>query len=222
MIRLERIWQRMHREMVRKKYAYNFTWMGIPILQLPQDIQATQEIIWRVKPTLIIETGVAYGGSLLFSASMLKLLNDGYTIGIEIGLLEDTILNISNSKLSDRIILLEGSSVSDEIFNIVKTYALQRNVMVCLDSNHTHEHVLKELQLYSQLVSVGSYIIVNDTGIENLPGSFYKDKQWGKGNNPMTAVDEFLKLNKNFEIDYEIQNKLIITGHPKGYLRRVK
>lgn len=229
MSKLEKIWNKMHKEMVRKKYAYNFTWMGVPILQVPQDLQALHEIIWRIKPELIIETGVALGGSLLFSASMLRLLGEldkivyGIVVGVEINLLPEAIKNLKESNLWKMIHLIEGSSIEKYTFKEVKSFAeIANRVIVCLDSNHTHEHVLKELRLYSTLVSVGSYIIVNDTGIENLPKNYYKNRSWGKGNNPMTAVDEFLKENDNFEIDYEIQNKLIITGHPKGYLRRIK
>jgi len=218
-----------HKELNKIKYAYNFNWLGLKILQIPQDIQAMQEIIWEVKPEIIIETGVAHGGSLIFSASMLTLLEacgqieKGRVIGVEYNLYEENRKAIFEHPLGKKIYILNGSSVDYDIIKQIRSFVKRRSrVLVFLDSNHTHEHVLEELKEYSKFVSVGSYIIVNDTGIEDLPEEMSKDRAWGKGNNPKTAIWEFMKTNDEFEIDFEIESKILITGQPSGYLRRVK
>jgi cephalosporin hydroxylase len=206
------------------KYSYNFTWMGRPIIQYPQDIIAMQEIIWEVQPDLIIETGVAHGGSIIFSASMLELIgNDGQVIGIDIDIRAHNRTEIEQHKLFKRITLLEGSSTDKTIVEKVYKIAKNKNkIMVILDSNHTHDHVLQELNLYANLTTVGSYCLVFDTIIEDMPDGSFPDRPWGKGNNPKTAVWEFLKANDNFEIDKTIENKLLITVAPSGYLKRTK
>jgi cephalosporin hydroxylase len=211
-------------ESVKKRYSYNFSWMGRPIIQYPQDIIAMQELIWQVKPDLIVETGVAHGGSCIFYASMLELLgNDGQVIGIDIDIRQHNRLEIENHPMFKRIILLEGSSTSDEIVGEVNLIAKGYNrALVVLDSLHTHEHVLQEMNLYSPLVKKGSYMVVFDTVVEDLPDEFFPDRPWGKGNNPKTAVWEFLKTNDRFEIDSEIESKLLITVAPDGYLRCIK
>ncbi len=203
-------------------YSYNFSWLGLPIIQYPQDIVALQEIIWTTKPDIVIETGVARGGSLVFSASMLRMLGrPGRVIGIDIDIRPHNRKAIEGHMLSSDITLLEGSSVSADIIKKVSALVPKdKKTMVILDSNHTHEHVLNELRLYSQFVSTGCYFIVMDTVIENLPKGYFKDRPWDKGNNAMTAVFEFLKENKSFEIDSSIHNKLMITVAPNGYLKR--
>ncbi len=224
---VQKAWQLLHKELVKVKYVYNFRWFGIPILQVPQDLQAKQEIIWEVKPDLIIETGVACGGSIMFSATMLSALEgcgeikNSNVIGIEINLYPENKKAIFNHPLSKKITIIEGSSIDKKIIEEIEWLSRGRKVLVCLDSKHTHEHVLAELRAYAPLVSVGSYIIVEDTGIEDLPKGTTSNRPWGKGNNPKTAVWEFLKENDNFEID-DIDKKLIMTGNPSGYLRRVK
>jgi len=225
--KLQKAWQLFHQQIVKVKYAYNFKWTGIPILKIPQDIIALQEIIWEVKPNLIIETGVAHGGSAIFFASILELLEscgeieNGKVIGVEIGLYPETRKTIFNHPLSKKITIIDGSSTDKEVVDKVKELAKGKRVLINLDSNHTHEHVLNELRLYSPLVSVGSYIVVDDTGVEDLPEGMYSNRAWGKGNNPGTAVKEFLKENSNFEVD-NLDTKLVFTGSPGGYLRRVK
>lgn len=206
------------------KYTYNFTWLGRPIIQFPQDIIALQEIIWKVKPDLIIETGIAHGGSLIFSASILELIGgNGQVLGVDIEIREYNRIEVEKHPLSKRIEMIEGSSVSRNVIQQVKRIANnKKKILAYLDSNHTHEHVLKELELYSPFVSLGSYLIVFDTIIDDLPDSFFRDRPWGKGNNPKTAVGEFLKRNKNFVLDKSIENKLLITVAPGGYLRRIK
>lgn len=207
------------------EYSYHFSWMGIPVIQFPQDIVALQEIIWSVKPDLIIETGIARGGSLIFSASMLALLgNGGQVLGIDIDIREHNRVEIEKHPMSKHITMIEGSSIAPEIINQVKEFAKgKQKVLVLLDSNHTHDHVLAELQAYANLTSVGSYCIVYDTIVEDMPADYnWSPRPWGKGNNPKTAVWEFLKTNNDFEIDKSIQNKLLITVAPDGYLKRVK
>jgi cephalosporin hydroxylase len=207
----------------RYNYSYNFDWLGRPFIQVPQDIVALQEIIWKTKPDLIIETGIAHGGGLIFYASMLELLGEGEVIGIDVEIRPHNRKEIEKHPLSKRIIMFEGSSTDDKIVREVeKIVKRHKKVMVCLDSLHTHEHVLNELNIYSKFVTKGNYLVVFDTIIEFFPKGFFKDRPWDKGNNPYTAVKEFLKHNKNFVVDKEIENKLLITCAPGGYLLRVK
>jgi len=203
------------------KYSYNFTWLGRPIIQFPQDLIALQEIIWQSRPDFIIETGIAHGGSLIFHASMLELLGgEGLVLGIDIDIRAHNRAEIERHPLSKRIAMLEGSSVDEKMAQQVRDLARGRErILVILDSNHTHDHVLKELHLYSPLVRPGSYLIVLDTVIEDMPADAFPDRPWGKGNNPKTAVHEFLKTNRRFEIDRDIDSKLLITVAPDGYLK---
>jgi len=217
---LSRIWIR---EIARYKYAYNFTWMGRPIIQFPQDMIAVQELIWKIKPDLIIETGIAHGGSLIFSASMLELIGQGEVLGIDIDIREHNRIEIERHPLSKRITMIQGSSIDESVIQQVKKFAQgKQRILVVLDSNHTHEHVLRELELYSPLVKKDSYLIVFDTIIEDMPEDFFPDRLWGRGNNPKTAVWEFLKGSERFEIDHELENKLLITVAPNGYLRCIE
>lgn len=206
------------------KYTYNFSWLGRPIIQFPQDIVAVQEIIWQVKPDLIIETGIAHGGSLIFYASMLELLGgDGRVLGIDIDIREHNRVEIEKHPMYKRIDMLEGSSIDEKIAKQVYDFAKdKKKILVVLDSMHIHDHVLKELKLYSPLVTKGNYLVVFDTAIEDMPEDFFPDRPWGKGNNPKTAVWEFLKTNNRFEIDKEMESKLLITVAPDGYLKCVK
>lgn len=225
---INELWEKLHEKIAPTKYTYNFFWNGFPIIQLPQDLMALQEIIWQTKPEVIIETGVAYGGSLMFSASMLSTLEccgfvqDPLVIGIEINLYPEVLEKLKENELFKKVLILEGSSTDKKISDYIKFICRNRRVLVCLDSNHTHEHVLEELRLYSPLVQRGGYIMVGDTGIENLSNEATSHRPWGKGNNPMTAVFEFLEENEDFEIDEYYHNKLILTGSPNGYLRRTR
>jgi cephalosporin hydroxylase len=206
------------------QYSYNFSWMGRPVIQYPQDMMAMQEIIWNVQPDLIIETGIAHGGSLIYYASLLELIGKGEVLGIDIDIREHNRKEIENHKMFKRIKMIQGSSIAGETLEEVKKYTDgKQKIIVVLDSNHTHDHVLKELELYSPFVSQGSYIVVFDTIVEDLPeGYFSQSRPWGIGNNPKTAVFEFLKTNRNFVIDEMIDNKLLISVAPKGYLKRIK
>ena len=206
------------------KYSYNFTWLGRPIIQLPQDIVAIQEIIWATRPDVIIETGVAHGGSLILSASILKLLGgDGQVVGIDVDIREHNRVEIEKHPLSERITLIEGSSVDDHVIDQVKKIINgKQSVMVMLDSNHTHEHVLEELRLYSPVVTRGCYLVVLDTIIEDLSDDSFPDRPWSVGNNPKTAVREFLRENDRFESDKELESRLLLTLAPDGYLQCLK
>ena len=223
---------------IQKKYSYNYTWLGRPIIQYPQDIAAFQEVVWAVKPDLIIETGIAHGGSLILSASLLALIDyceaaeagaaidpakpKRRVLGIDIDIRAHNRAAIDAHPMRSRIETIEGSSIAPEIADEVRARAKgKERVLVALDSNHTHAHVLDELRLYAPLVTPGSYCIVFDTVIENLPDDTYPDRPWGKGDNPKTAVWEYLKSHPEFEIDRSIHEKLLITVAPDGYLKRV-
>ena len=225
----------------KANYVYNFTWLGVPILQIPQDLQAIQEIIWQAKPDLIIETGVAWGGSVMFTASLLAVLEvcgeieKGRVLGIDIDIRSHNKQAIQAHPLSKKIELLEGSSIGQPILDRVRAIAQDhKRIMVCLDSNHTHEHVLAELEAYAPLVSVGSYCLVGDTIIEDAPASMTSHRPWGRGNSPKTAVWEYMRRLKTegrsavtgeamrFEIDHILEDKIVLTGSPDGYLKRVE
>ena len=219
-------------------YTYNFRWLGRPIIQYPQDMVAMQELIWQIKPDLIIETGIAHGGSLIMSASMLALLDmcdaieSGATLnpreskrkvlGIDIDIREHNRAAIEAHPMASRIQMTQGSSIAPEIVEQVRQVAKgYKRILVCLDSNHTHAHVLAELEAYAPLTSVGSYCVVFDTIVEDMPADMFPDRPWGPGDNPKTAVWEYLKTHLEFEIDKSIQSKLLITVAPDGYLRRM-
>jgi len=210
------------------EYSYNFSWLGRPIIQYPQDMIAMQELIWEVKPDLIIETGIAHGGSLIFSASMLELLysctgSEGEVLGIDIDIRSHNRKAIEEHPMYKRINLIQGSSIDPEIVaQVVEKIKGKKRVLVCLDSNHTHEHVLAELKAYAPLTSIGSYCVVFDTIVDDMPKELSRDRPWGPGDNPKTAVWEYLKTHPEFKIDKSIQNKLLITVAPDGYLKRIK
>jgi cephalosporin hydroxylase len=222
----------------RHNYTYNFRFLGRPIIQFPQDMVAMQELIWQIKPDLIIETGIAHGGSLVMSASMLALLDycaaveagtvldpkatKRLVVGIDIDIRAHNRAAIEAHPMSHRIEMIQGSSVAPDVVARVRELATRfSRVLVCLDSNHTHEHVLAELEAYAPLTSVGSYCVVFDTGIEDAPDDMFPDRPWGNGNNPKTAAWEYLKSHPEFEIDTDIQDKLLLTVAPDGYLKRI-
>lgn len=211
-------------EVSRYKYSYNFTWLGRPIIQFPQDILALQEIIWHEMPDLVIETGIAHGGSLIFYASILELIGgDGKVLGIDIDIRNHNRIEIEKHPMFKRITMIQGSSVGDQVIHQVYELARgKKKILVVLDSDHNHTHVLRELILYSPLVKKDSYLVVFDTVIEDMPENYFLNRPWGKGNNPKTAVREFLKTNDRFVINKEIESKLLITVAPDGYLRCVK
>lgn len=208
---------------LKYEYSYHFTWLGRPIIQYPQDILAVQEIIWKIKPDLIIETGIAHGGSLIFSASILEMIGKGEVLGIDINIKMHNKKEIEKHSMYKRITMIEGSSIDKNIIKKVEQFAKKKKkILVILDSNHTHNHVLRELNVYSPLVSKGSYLIVFDTIIESMSEEYTKNRPWGVGNNPKTAVEEFLKKNDRFKIDKKIERALMLTVAPGGYLKCIK
>ncbi len=214
---------------IAEKYSYNFHWLGQKIVQYPQDIVAIQELLFEIKPDLIIETGIAHGGSLIFYASMLELNalcggpQKAEVAGVDIDIRAHNRKAIERHPLFKRITMFEGSSINSDIIKKVKEKSSnKKNIFVCLDAMHTHEHVLAELEAYAPLVSVGSYCIVFDTIIEDLSADFFEDRPWSPGNNPKTAVLEFVENNPDYVIDYNISDKLLITVAPDGYLKRTR
>lgn len=212
------------RETGKYRYTYHFHWLGRPVIQFPQDLMAIQEILWEVQPAVVVETGIAHGGSLIFHASILELLGGNReVIGIDIDIRSHNRAAIEAHPLARRIHLIQGSSIDPAIVGKVADRIVgQGPVVVILDSNHTHEHVLRELELYAPFVRRGSYLIVMDTSIEFLPDGFFADRPWGRGNNPMSAVHEFLKHSDRFVIDKTRHEKLLISVAYDGYLKCVK
>lgn len=229
---------------LKHNYAHNFKWLGRPVIQVPQDLYAVQELVWDIKPDLIIETGIAHGGSLIMSASMLALLDycdaieqgkaldpkasTRKVIGIDIDIRSHNREAIEAHPMYHLIEMIEGSSISKDVVNQVQKMAAgYKKILVFLDSNHTHDHVLGELKAYAPLVSEGSYCVVWDSGVEDMPNDIFNDRPWGKGNNPKTAIFEYLREQReagesNFEIDKFIESKIIITSARDGFLKRIK
>jgi cephalosporin hydroxylase len=226
------------RSSAKAQYSYNFHWMDRPIIQYPQDIVAMQELIYELRPDLIIETGIAHGGSLVFSASMLAMLDmvdaieagesldpavsKRKVLGIDIDIRAHNRAAIDAHPMRSRIEMIQGSSVAPEIISQVRDFAADyKKILICLDSNHTHEHVLEELRAYAPLTSSGSYCVVFDTLVEDMEEDTYTDRPWGKGNNPYTAVQSYLQESSSFEIDSQIHERLLITVAKGGFLRRI-
>jgi len=223
---------------MRRRYVYNFDWLGRPIIQYPQDIVAMQELVWSTRPDLIIETGIAHGGSLVLSASLLAMLDycdaieagtlldpkasKRKVLGIDIDIRSHNRDSIESHPLAHMIDMIQGSSITPEIIAKVQAYAKDyQRIMVCLDSNHTHEHVLSELSAYAPLTSPGCFCVVFDTFVEDMPVDLFPNRPWTKGDNPKTAVWDYLKTHPEFEIDKSIEHKLQITVAPDGYLKRI-
>lgn len=234
--RASRTWME---ESIRARYSYCFRWLGRPVIQYPQDITAMQELIWDIRPDLVIETGIAHGGSLVLSASLLALLElcdaaeagrsvdplrpKRLVLGVDIDIRPHNRAAIEAHPMASRIRMIQGSSIDPEVVKQVREMAEEHSrVLVLLDSNHTHDHVLGELDAYAPLVSPGSYCVVFDTVVENLPGELCPDRPWGPGNNPMTAVHTWLRNHPEFQIDRHINDKLQLSVAPDGYLRRVR
>lgn len=222
-----------------RQYSYNFHWLGRPIIQYPQDMVAMQELIWQVRPDLIIETGIAHGGSLILSASMLAMLDycdaiesntlldpakpKRRVVGVDIDIRAHNRAAIQAHPLANRIDMIEGSSIAPEVIAQVRRHAEgKQTVLVCLDSNHTHDHVLAELEAYAPLVTPGSYCVAFDTVIEDMPQGSFPDRPWDVGNNPKTAVWSFIESHPEFEIDHEMDQRLLISVAPHGYLKRTR
>ncbi len=233
---LSRMWTR---DVARHKWSYNFQWMGRPAIQFPNDAWAMQELIWKVRPDLIIESGIAHGGSLIYYASLLAMLDmcdaveSGVpyhpnqtrrkVLGLDIDIRAHNRQAIEQHPMSNWVHMIQGSSIEQEtieqVHNFAKGYTA---ILVSLDSNHTHDHVLAELKAYASLVTRGSYCVVFDTIVEDMPAALAADRPWGPGNNPKTAVWEYLKTHPEFTIDTDIHHKLLITVAPDGYLKRIR
>jgi cephalosporin hydroxylase len=214
---------------IAAQYSYNFSWLGRPVIQYPQDIVAMQELIWSLQPDLIVETGIAHGGSLIFSASMLELNaacggpKDARVVGVDIDIRAHNRSAIEGHPMMRRITMIQGSSIAPEIVAAIRAHTGGRkSVLVCLDSNHTHDHVLAELEAYAPMTTVGSYCVVFDTIVEDLPQALSGDRPWGPGDNPKTAARKFLATHPEFEIDRRIDRQLLIGVAPEGYLKRVR
>jgi cephalosporin hydroxylase len=222
-----------------QQYSYNFHWLGRPIIQYPQDMVAMQELIWSIRPDLIIETGIAHGGSLILSASMLALLDycdaieskqlldpakpKRRVVGVDIDIRAHNRAAMEAHPLANRIDMIEGSAIAPEVIEQVRRHAEgKQTVLVCLDSNHTHDHVLAELEAYAPLVTPGSYCVAFDTVIEDMPAGSFPDRPWDVGNNPKTAVWDFVARHPEFEIDRLMDHKLLVSVAPEGYLKRIR
>jgi len=233
----------------QNRYMYNFAWLGRPIIQFPTDIMAVQEVIWDVKPDLIIETGIAHGGSLILSASLLAMLDmaeaveSGETIdpkkskrrvlGVDIDIRAHNRAAIEAHPMSNWISMIQGPSLDESVVSQVHKFAEDYDrILVCLDSNHTHDHVMGELEAYAPLASKGSYCMVFDTIVEDLPADAFPDRPWAPGDNPKTAVRDYLKILENegrkgvdgeplhLERNAQLEDKLMLSVAPEGYLQR--
>ena len=221
------------------RYSYNFFWLGRPIIQYPQDIVALQELVWRVRPDVIVETGIAHGGSLILSASLLAMLDlcdateagelldprapKRRVVGVDIDIRAHNRTAIEAHPMAARIQMIQGSSIAPDVIAQVRAAVGDAQcVLVCLDSNHTHDHVLAELEAYAPMVSPGSYCIVFDTVVEDMPAEMFPDRPWGPGDNPKTAAHAWLPAHPEYEIDHQIDAKLQISVAPSGFLRRVR
>jgi cephalosporin hydroxylase len=205
-------------------YYRNFTWLGRPVIQYPQDVVALQQLIWEYKPTLIVETGVAHGGALILYASILELIGGpGEVVGIEVEFRSHNREAVANHNLSKRISVIDGSSIDPSVVAQVREIASRHErVMVVLDSLHTHEHVLAELRQYSAFVRAGGPLVVFGTSVAYIDPSVDLKREWDQKRNPKSALDEFLLESDRFEVDREINDSLLITDAPGGYLRCIK
>lgn len=205
-------------------WVHQANWFGEPCLQLPQDLFALQEIIFETRPRFVIESGVAWGGSLLFYSTLMQVLGGEGIIGVDVFIPPDLKQRLTAlGSLSDRITLIEGSSIDEKTIHKVKSIVGDtRDILVILDSDHSHEHVLNELKAYSGFVGKGHYLVCSDTVVEDIPSQEHRPRSWGPGNNPQTALWEFLKDNDEFSIAKTIENKLLFTCNPRGYLQRVR
>ena len=218
---------RLSREFVvesdRHGYAYQWTWCDLPILQLPQDVLATQDVIFRCRPTVVIETGVAWGGGPALYATLMDLYGGRQIFGIDLNLSDGVVDAINRIGFKTEIELIRGSSTDQSILEKIRqSLTPEDRVMVLMDSNHTHDHVLSELRSYGPLVSKGQYAIVSDTVVENIPEQTHRPRPWGHGNNPMTATRQYLSETSDFEVDTDIDHRLVMSYSPSGYLRKVR
>ncbi len=201
------------------KYTYELAWLGIPVIQMPEDVLMMQEVIWKVRPDVIVECGVAHGGALVLYASVLELLGKGHVVGVDVEIRKYNRLAIESHPLSHRITLIEGDSVAEETLNEVRTHIRPGDtVLVALDSLHTRAHVQAELERYAPLVTPDSYVVVFDGVMRAVADAPNAGRGW-EGDNPLEAVQKFLLENEEFEVD-PLYGRLGVTYCPGGFLRR--
>lgn len=206
---------------VDNKYSYQFDWLGVPIIQMPEDLIIFQEIVYKTQPDLIIETGVARGGSIIFWASIQKLCGiTGKVLGVDVDIRQHARSAINYSNFKDEIDLIEGSSIEDKVVDQVKKIVSQhKRIMVVLDSNHTHEHVLSELEIYSKFVTKDCFLLVLDTVIDDL--NIDPDRPWGPGSSPKSGVKEYmLKISGDFINEQSYENRALLSVAPNSYWRK--
>ncbi len=204
----------------RHGYSYFWRWLGLPIIQTPDDIVALQEIIWETRPQVVVETGFARGGSVLLYATMLELIGEGIVVSVDIDVREHNRRAIEEHPLGRRVRFVEGSSTDAATVQQVRDLIPDgARVMVVLDSDHSHAHVLEELRLYGPIVTPGQFLVVSDTIVEDIPPQSHRPRHWGPGDNPKTALQEFLKETDAFEEDPWFNGKLLVTSSRGGYLR---
>lgn len=207
----------------RYGYSYQWTWLGLPIIQMPPDVLAIQEAIWATRPQMVIETGIARGGSVILSSSILQLIGEGRVVAIDVEIRAHNRAAIEQHPLGHRVDMIEGSSVDPQVIEQVRSAVSDATrVMVILDSNHTHDHVLAELEAYAPMVTTGQYLVVADTVVEHIPVQQHRPRPWGPGDNPHTALMEFAESHPGFEPDEHMNAKLLMTSSPGGYLRRTR
>ena len=219
---IKKLKKKLYIETDKLNFSYTHSWLGEPILQTPDDIITQQEIIYKTKPEIIIETGVCWGGSILFYDMLSKIIPIKKIIGIDT-FIPEQLKNRLKKRCDNKLILIQEDSTSETLIEkLKKTLKNYKSFYIHLDSNHTHEHVLKELNLYSQFLKKDNYIIADDTIVNQIPNQSYRPRPWNKDANPMTAVNEFLKNNKNFKIDHELNYNHLISSSPGGYIFRSK
>lgn len=210
----------------RFDYSYLWTWLGVPIIQMPADVMATQEVIWSTKPDIIIETGIARGGSVLFMASILELIGKGRVIGVDIDIRAHNRESIESHPMSKRVMMIEGPSSDPEtVAEVTASIPDGASVMVVLDSDHSRDHVLSELRAYAPLVTKGCYLVVADTlvgHVDEANAPRKRSKLWFKGNEPLAALNDYLKETDRFEVDPVVNGKLVVSSSPGGYLKCVR
>ena len=203
-------------------FHYLQSWKGETMIQTPDDILAFQEIIYKTRPEVIIEIGIAWGGSMLFYETLSRNSTIKKIIGVDLFIPNDLKKRINlKSNKSKKIVLIEGSSLDKKIISRIKKITKKyKNFFIHLDSDHTSEHVLKELMIYSKFLKSNNYVVVGDTVLADIPNQKHRPRKWSKKNNPMFALREFLKINKSFQIDKTINFRQLFSNQPSGYIRK--
>jgi cephalosporin hydroxylase len=219
-LRQEAVDLQRHAEVHR--YTYTWDWLGVPIIRIPDDVVVLQELFWSYRPQRVVETGIARGGSMLLDASLMKLCGqEPAVLGIDWKIFPHTIDSLRGHPLMEGVELLEANSASGESESAVKSFIGEADrAVLILDSNHTHEHVLAELDLLAPLLPGGGIVLVADTLIEEFPLGYYKDRPWDRGNNPATAVREFLFKHTDFHRSTEWSRRALLSEFRDGIICR--